>query len=33
MDEQTGLLREDYLPLHKPDPIVVSGLVEAVSRW
>lgn len=32
MDEKTGLLREDYLPLHKPDPTVVNGLVEAVSR-
>jgi glycosyltransferase involved in cell wall biosynthesis len=31
-DEQTGLLREDYLPMYAADPEVVDGLVEAVSR-
>jgi glycosyltransferase involved in cell wall biosynthesis len=31
-DETVGLLREDYEPMYTPDPDVVSGLVEAVSR-
>lgn len=31
-DEQAGVLREDYEPTHTPDPEVVQGLVEAVSR-
>jgi len=32
MDEKTGLLREDYSQLYKPDPVVVAGLVESISR-
>ncbi len=32
VDEQAGLVREDYEPLFHPDPEVVQGLVEAVSR-
>ncbi len=32
MDERTGVLREDYRPMFRPDPVVVEGLVEAVSR-
>lgn len=32
MDERAGLLREDYEPMFRPDPTVVEGLVEAVSR-
>ncbi|MFO0928137.1 MAG: glycosyltransferase [Gemmataceae bacterium] len=32
MDADAGLLREDYLPLHKPDPLVVQGIVDAVAR-
>ena len=32
VDEQAGLVREDYEPLFDPDPEVVQGLVEAVSR-
>jgi glycosyltransferase involved in cell wall biosynthesis len=31
-DEQAGMLREDYEPLFDPDPEVVQGLVEAISR-
>jgi hypothetical protein len=31
-DEQAGLLREDYEPMGSADPVVVHGLVEAVSR-
>ena len=31
-DETAGLLREDYEPMYTPDPEVVAGLVEAVSR-
>jgi len=31
-DESAGLLREDYEPMYTPDPDVVRGLVEAVSR-
>lgn len=31
-DEQAGMLREDYEPLYVPDPNIVDGLVEAVSR-
>jgi glycosyltransferase involved in cell wall biosynthesis len=31
-DEEAGLLREDYQPAYTPDPEVVRGLVEAVSR-
>ena len=32
MDEKTGLLREDYRPMHRSDLVVVQGLVEAISR-
>ena len=32
MDESIGLLREDYSHLYEANPIVVQGLVEAVSR-
>lgn len=32
VDEEAGLVREDYEPLFHPDPEVVQGLVEAVSR-
>ena len=32
MDREAGLLREDYRPMYSPDPQVVEGLVEAVSR-
>ncbi len=32
VDEKEGMLREYYDPMHRPDPKVVSGLVEAVSR-
>jgi glycosyltransferase involved in cell wall biosynthesis len=32
VDEKAGLLREDYEPMYTPDPDVVQGLVEAVSR-
>jgi glycosyltransferase involved in cell wall biosynthesis len=32
VDERVGLLREDYSPLFAPEPKVVRGLVEAVSR-
>jgi len=31
-DEQAGMLREDYESMHTPDPKVVRGIVEAVSR-
>ena len=31
-DQEAGLLREDYEPMYTPDPEVVQGLVEAVSR-
>ena len=31
-DEEAGLLREDYEPMYTPDPEVVQGIVEAVSR-
>jgi glycosyltransferase involved in cell wall biosynthesis len=31
-DEQAGVLREDYEPMMTPDPDVVQGIVEAVSR-
>jgi glycosyltransferase involved in cell wall biosynthesis len=32
VDEEVGLLREDYEPTYTADPIVVQGIVEAVSR-
>jgi glycosyltransferase involved in cell wall biosynthesis len=32
MDEKTGILRENYKLMEEPDPQVVEGLVEAVSR-
>ncbi len=32
MDEQTGILRENYKRMYKSDPIVVAGIVEQVSR-
>jgi glycosyltransferase involved in cell wall biosynthesis len=32
MDRRTGWLREDYRSMFAPDPVVVEGLVEAVSR-
>jgi glycosyltransferase involved in cell wall biosynthesis len=32
MDRDTGLLREDYRPMFAPDPAVVDGLIETVSR-
>ena len=31
-DHEAGLLREDYEPMYTPDPVVVQGIVEAVSR-
>jgi glycosyltransferase involved in cell wall biosynthesis len=31
-DEKAGLLRENYEPMYTPDPEVIPGLVEAVSR-
>jgi glycosyltransferase involved in cell wall biosynthesis len=31
-DHEAGMLREDYEPTYTPDPEVVQGLVEAVSR-
>ena len=31
-DREAGFLREDYEPTYTPDPEVVQGLVEAVSR-
>jgi glycosyltransferase involved in cell wall biosynthesis len=32
MDKKAGLLRENYAPMYVPDPVVVDGLVTAVSR-
>lgn len=32
IDEEAGMLREIYQPMYEPDPIVVAGIVEAVSR-
>jgi glycosyltransferase involved in cell wall biosynthesis len=32
VDEEVGMLREDYFPMYTPDPEVVEGLVVAVSR-
>jgi glycosyltransferase involved in cell wall biosynthesis len=32
MDKKTGLLRENYRPMHRSDPIVVQNLVDAISR-
>jgi glycosyltransferase involved in cell wall biosynthesis len=32
MDRRVGLLREDYRPMRAADPVVVDGLVAAVSR-
>jgi glycosyltransferase involved in cell wall biosynthesis len=32
LEPNTGILREDYRPLFEPDPVVVEGLIEAVSR-
>jgi glycosyltransferase involved in cell wall biosynthesis len=31
-DREAGMLREDYGVMHTPDPEVVAGIVEAVSR-
>jgi glycosyltransferase involved in cell wall biosynthesis len=31
-DSEAGLLRENYQAMHTPDPAVIAGLVEAVSR-
>ncbi|HVS38234.1 MAG TPA: glycosyltransferase family 4 protein [Gemmataceae bacterium] len=31
-DQTAGILREDYEPMYTPDPEVIEGLVEAVSR-
>jgi glycosyltransferase involved in cell wall biosynthesis len=31
-DREAGFLREDYEPTYTPDPVVVQGIVEAVSR-
>jgi glycosyltransferase involved in cell wall biosynthesis len=31
-DEEAGMLREDYDAMYTPDPDVVAGLIEAVSR-
>jgi len=31
-DHEAGMLREDYEPMYTPDPDVVQGIVEAVSR-
>ena len=31
-DHEAGMLREDYEPMYTPDPEVVQGIVEAVSR-
>jgi glycosyltransferase involved in cell wall biosynthesis len=31
-DEEAGMLREDYRPVCTPDPEVIQGLVEAISR-
>jgi len=32
MDERAGFLREDYGSLRKPNPQIVAGLVESISR-
>jgi glycosyltransferase involved in cell wall biosynthesis len=32
MDERTGVLRENYTPMRASDPVVVRGLVEAISE-
>jgi glycosyltransferase involved in cell wall biosynthesis len=32
LDREAGMLREDYETMHTPDPVVVDGLVEAISR-
>ena len=32
VDEKEGMLRENYEPMYEPDPMVVHGIVEAVSR-
>src|SRR5262245_30823554 len=32
LDEEVGLLREDYRPMFRPDPAIVEGLVQSVSR-
>jgi len=32
MDQQAGFLREDYSSMHKPNPLVVDGIVKAVSQ-
>jgi glycosyltransferase involved in cell wall biosynthesis len=32
MDRKTGLLRENYAPMYVADPVVVDGIVNAVSR-
>jgi glycosyltransferase involved in cell wall biosynthesis len=31
-DEEAGILRENYGPMSEPDPVVVEGLVQAISR-
>ncbi len=31
-DEEAGLLREDYDTMHVPDPRIVEGIIESVSR-
>ncbi len=31
-DEEAGMLCEDYEPMYTPDPQVVEGIIEAVSR-
>jgi glycosyltransferase involved in cell wall biosynthesis len=31
-DEEAGMLREDYEAIFAPDPVVVEGIIEAVSR-
>jgi glycosyltransferase involved in cell wall biosynthesis len=31
-DHEDGVLREDYHTLHSPEPVIVAGLVEAISR-
>src|SRR5439155_25478973 len=32
MDTSTGLLREDYRPMYASNPVVVKGIVSAISR-
>ena len=32
MDYEEGMLREDYQPMFRSNPVVVEGLVEAISR-